>query len=101
MATQTALIIPADSNAPVREVTYQDRDSLKTMQEAVGGWIVPCPGLKMDAYANDNGFAERLPFNRRISVAIRDTYPSGILGDVIIPKLTPTKRAKLEKMGLL
>lgn len=100
MATQTALIIPADGS-PVREVEYQDRDSLRTMQDAVGGTITTCPGFTMDAWANDDGYALGLDVNVRVSLAVREKYPYGIVGDVVIPKLTPTKRAKLVKMGLL
>lgn len=100
MATQTALIIPADGS-PVREVTYADKDNYRTMSDAVGGTITTCPGFTMDAWANDNGFALELPLNARVTQAVRSSYSYGIVGDVIIPKLTPTKRAKLVKMGLL
>lgn len=100
MATQTALIIPADGS-PVREVEYQDKDSYRTMSDGVGGTITTCPGFTMDAWANDDGFALALPLNVRVSQAVRAAYPYGIVGDVIIPKLTPHKRAKLAKMGLL
>ena len=100
MATQTALIIPADGS-PVREVEYQDKDSYRVQSDAVGGTITGCPGFTMTAYANDNAWAERLPINRRVTHAVRATYGQPIMGDVIIPKLTPTKLAKLAKMGLL
>lgn len=100
MATNTALIIPADGS-PVREVEYADKDSYRTLSAGVGGTITTCPGFTMDAYANDDGWALGLPPNVRVSRAIRSEYSAGIVGDVIIPKLTPTKRAKLAKMGLL
>ncbi len=103
MATHTAIIIP--TSGPIREVTYSDKDSYATLSAGVGGTITTCPGfdgpLAMDAYANDNGFAEGLEVNMRVHRAIKDRYPYGIVGDVIIPKITPTKRAKLVKAGLL
>lgn len=96
MAKQTALIIGQDGT--YTEVEYDEKNQLKTLQDAVGGYIesVDWMGFKMDAYANEEGFyTPGLTVNFPVSLHLRQQ----VLGNVVIPRLTPTKREKLRKMG--
>lgn len=96
MATHTALIIGQDGT--YSEVTYSDKESLKTLQEAVGGYIesVDWMGFGMDAYANEEGFyTPGLSVNFPVAMHLKHE----VLGNVVIPKLTPHKRARLIKKG--
>lgn len=59
------LWIPADASAKVERRDYRQ---LEDYQAAVGGWIeaVDIPGFgPVTMYVNENGLAERLPFNGR------------------------------------
>lgn len=96
MAKQTALIIGQDGE--YSEVEYEERDSLKTLQAAVGGQIesVDWMGFKMDAYANEEGlYTPGLTVNFPVSLHLG----KAVLGNVVVPRLTETKRAKLRKLG--
>jgi hypothetical protein len=98
MATKTGIVFKADGTTS--EVEYTDKTSYQTMRDAVEGDITSVglgmPG-NMDAYANDNGYAEALLLNRKISRYLNRP----IVGNVFIPNVTTTKRAKLQKAGLL
>lgn len=58
------LYVPADPAAPVERREYRQ---LEDYQAAVSGWIevVDIPPLNITLYVNENGLAERLPFNGR------------------------------------
>ncbi len=94
----TALIVRADGTRV--EVTYTDKEAFETFQAAVGGTItgvgLGMPG-NMDAYANDNAFAEGLPLNLAVYLATGRQIP----GDVVFPRLSDSKRKKLAAAGLL
>lgn len=96
MATQTALVIAQDGS--YAEVEYQEREQLKVLQAAVGGYIesVDWMGFKMDAYANEEGFYTPglVP-----NVSVHQHLGQVVLGNVVIPRLTPHKREKLRKLG--
>lgn len=96
MAKQTALIIGQDGT--YTEVEYDEKNQLKTLQDAVGGYIesVDWMGFGMYAYANEEGFyTPGLTINFPVSLHLRHE----VLGNVVIPRLTEHKRAKLRKMG--
>lgn len=96
MAKQTALIIHQDGT--YLEVEYTEKDSLKTLQAAVGGYIqsVDWMGFKMDAYANEEGlYTPGLEVNIPVFMYLKQW----VLGNVVIPRLTEHKRAKLRKLG--
>ena len=96
MATQTALIIKQDGT--YEEVTYAEKDQLKVLQAAVGGYIesVDWMGFGMDAYANEEGlYTPGLTVNFPVAMHLNQQ----VLGNVVIPRLTPTKRARLIKKG--
>lgn len=96
MAKQTALIIGQDG--AYAEVEYDEKNQLRVLQDAVGGYIesVDWMGFKMDAYANEEGFyTPGLTVNVSVLVHLRKQ----VLGNVVIPRLTPNKREKLRKMG--
>lgn len=96
MATQTALVIAQDGS--YAEVTYAEKDSLSTLQAAVGGYIesVDWMGFGMDAYANEEGmYTPDLAINK----TVLEVLGQQVLGNVVIPRLTATKRARLLKKG--
>jgi len=98
MATNTAIILHQDGT--VSEVTYTDAQSLNTLQGAVGGWIesVSGYGFGMDAYANEEGlYTPGLALNQHMA----RVFGVGIMGNVVIPKVTDFKRKKLAKLGIL
>jgi|SRR6478735_7341909 len=104
MAKHTALILTQDGN--VEEVEYDEKDSLATLRAAVSGpdqngqgWIesVSYWTKNIDAYVNEeflytSGLSLN-PFGANIG---QQWY-----GNIVIPKITDTKRARLTKLGLL
>lgn len=97
MAKHTALILTQDGN--VEEVEYTDATSLDTLQSAVGGMIesVSYWTKNIDAYVNEEFlYTPGLSLNP-FGVNIGQRW----LGNIVIPKITPAKRTKLEKLGLL
>lgn len=98
MATQTAIILHQDGE--ISEVEYSEKDSLKTLQAAVGGLIesVDWMGFGMDAYANEEGlYTEGLTVN----VTVGAKLGHHVMGNVVLPRITPNKRARLQKKGLI
>ncbi len=96
MANHTALILNQDGTTS--EVTYSDKESLKTLQAAVGGYIegVDGYGFGMDAYANEEGlYTEGLTVN----LHMLKVFGVAIMGNVVLPKMTDHKRARLIKKG--
>lgn len=98
MKTFTAVIL--DQDGTIREVEYAEKDSYRTMSAAVGGLIesVDWMGFGMDAYANEEGlYTPGLSVNPHAA----RVYPKHqrILGNIVLPKMTPTKRARLIKKG--
>ena len=96
MAKQTALVIAQDGS--YAEVEYAEKDSLKTLQAAVGGYIagVDGYGFGMDAYANDEGLYQP---GFTVNVEMLRVFGVQIMGNIVIPRLTEHKRAKLRKLG--
>lgn len=96
MATQTALIIGQDGT--FSEVEYAEKDSLKTLQAAVGGYItgVDGYGFGMDAYANDEGLYTP---GLTVNLSVYHVFGVKIVGNVVIPRVTDHKRARLRKLG--
>ena len=98
MATQTAIILHQDGTTS--EVEYSEKDSLKTLQAAVGGYIesVDWMGFGMDAYANEEGlYTPGLEINSTVEAV----FGHQVLGNVVLPRITPNKRARLIKKGLI
>lgn len=96
MAQQTAIILNQDGFAT--EVTYNEKESLATLQAAVGGRIesVDWMGFGMDAYANEEGmYTPGLTLNSQVAKALGQQ----VLGNVVIPRITPTKRKRLIAKG--
>lgn len=96
MAQQTAIIINQDGF--VTETTYDDKNQLAALQGAVGGLIesVDWMGFGMDAYANEEGlYTEGLTVN----LLVWKVLGHKVMGNVVIPRVTPTKRARLIKKG--
>ena len=96
MANHIALILNQDGTTS--EVTYSDKESLKTLQAAVGGYIesVDGYGFGMDAYANEEGlYTEGLTVNPHMLAV----FGVPIMGNIVLPKMTPNKRARLIKKG--
>lgn len=96
MATKTAIILAQDGS--IAETTYDAKEQLKVLQAAVGGYIegVDAYGFGMDAYANEEGlYTEGLTVN----IHVLKVFGQVIMGNVVIPAVTPTKRARLIKKG--
>jgi hypothetical protein len=96
MPTQTAIILKQDGT--VEEVQYAEKDSLATLQAAVGGRIesVDWMGFGMDAYANEEGlYTPGLHANGHVAAVLGQI----VLGNVVIPRVTDSKRARLRKKG--
>jgi len=97
MATQTAIILGQDGT--VTEVQYAEKDSYPTMRNAVGGMIesVSYWTKNIDAYVNEEGLytpgLEVNPFGRKV-------FGQRWMGNIVIPRVTPTKRKRLAAMGL-
>ena len=97
MATQTAIIF--DQDGSVREVTYDDKNQSQVLHDAVGGWIesVSYWTKNIDAYVNEEGlYTPGLYPNPHARRAFGQTW----MGNLVIPKVTPTKRKRLAAMGL-
>ena len=97
MAKFTALILTQDGN--VEEVEYDEKDSYPTMRNAVGGMIesVSYWTKNIDAYVNEEFlYTDGLTLNP-FGVNIGQRW----LGNIVIPKITDSKRARLTKLGLL
>lgn len=97
MATHTAIVLAQDGS--IAEVEYSDKESLATLQAAVGGYIesVDWMGFGMDAYANEEGlYTEGLVPN----VHVFEAFGKIVMGNVVIPKITAHKRERLIKKGI-
>lgn len=97
MATQTALILKQDGTTET--VTYEEKDQYQMMKDAVGGLIesVSYWTKNIDAYVNEEFlYTEGLTENP-FAANIRQRW----LGNIVIPRMTPHKRARLENLGLL
>lgn len=94
MATQTAIILKQDGT--VTEIQYAEKDSLATLQKAVGGYIESVPLFGMDAYANEEGlYTTGLTENAHVLRVTKFT----VMGNIVIPRITPTKRKRLIDRG--
>lgn len=97
MAKHTALVLTQDGD--IEEVQYSDADGIKPLQDAVGGRIesVSYWTKNIDAYVNEEFlYTEGLTLNP-FGANIGQRW----LGNIVIPKITDTKRARLTKLGLL
>lgn len=97
MATQTAIILGQDGT--VTEVQYAEKDSYATQRDAVGGMIesVSYWTKNIDAYVNEEGlYTPGLNVNPFGLKAFGQRW----MGNIVIPRVTPTKRKRLAAMGL-
>lgn len=97
MAKFTALILTQDGD--IEEVEYDEKESLATLQNAVGGMIesVSYWTKNIDAYVNEEFlYTPDLTLN-----PFAANIGQGWKGNIVIPKITDTKRARLAKLGLL
>jgi len=97
MAKFTALILTQDGD--IEEVEYDEKDSYQTMRKAVGGIIesVSYWTKNIDAYVNEEFlYTPGLTLNP-FGANIGQRW----LGNIVIPKITDAKRARLTKLGLL
>jgi hypothetical protein len=97
MAKFTALILTQDGD--IEEVEYDEKQSLATLQKAVGGMIesVSYWTKNIDAYVNEEFlYTEGLTLNP-FGANIGQQW----LGNIVIPKITDGKRVRLQKLGLL
>lgn len=95
MAQQTAIILNQDGFAI--EVTYNEKESLATLQAAVGGRIESISQhFGMDAYANEEGL-----YTPGLQVNPHAAHVLGynIIGNIVLPRITPTKRKRLIAKG--
>ena len=97
MATQTALILTQDGQAVT--VSYEEKDQYQMMKAAVGGLIesVSYWTKNIDAYVNEEFLYTEGLHQNPFAANIRQPW----LGNIVIPRMTPTKRTRLEKLGLL
>lgn len=95
MATQIAIVLGQDGS--IAEITYNDKEQLKVLQAAVGGYIESLSRyFGMDAYANEEGlYTPGLQVNPHAARVLQ----YNIMGNIVIPRATPTKRQRLIKMG--
>lgn len=96
MAKQKALILGQDST--ITEVEYDEKDSYPTMRNAVGGMIesVSYWTKNIDAYVNEEGlYTPGLNVNP-FGANLRQHW----MGNIVIPRITPTKVARLQDLGL-
>ena len=97
MATKTALILNQDGTVETKE--YNEKDSLATLQAAVGGYIEGV-GWMIDgsttAYANEEGlYTPGLVPNLHFAEALGQR----VMGNVVFPNLTDALKRKLAKKG--
>lgn len=93
--TSTAIVL--DQDGSIREFEYADGD-YKPLQEAVGGLIesVSYWFKNIDAYVNEEGlYTPGLVPNPHAGRALAQEW----MGNIVIPRVTPAKRARLIKMG--
>lgn len=95
MATKTAIILHQEGH--VTEVEYDEKTQLRTLQQAVGGFIESVEFLfGLQAYANEEGlYTPGLRVNWHAATVLNTV----IMGNIVIPSVTPTKRARLTAKG--
>lgn len=89
-----AIVIPANDTHPIEP---RDLRTLEDYQTEVGGWIehVDLPDIGVTLVVNENGIAERLPFNRRATFFwwFHQGYGRGrvrLVGNVVLVGLEDT-----------
>jgi len=98
MKTLTAIILKQDG--ATEETEYAKADELATLQKAVGGYIqgVGQYGFGMNAYVNEEGlYTPGLTTNPH-SARVLGVH---LVGNIVLPRITPGKRARLAKRGFL
>ena len=85
---------------------YSDSESLKFMQETVGGYVehldITCKGFGLDMWVNEEGLLKSLPYNALASYIVNQTWiehhvPADepyIVGDIVITGGTPDGDAR-------
>lgn len=85
---------------------YPDSESLKFMQETVGGYVehldITCKGFGLDMWVNEEGLLKSLPYNALASYIVNQTWIEHhvpvdepyIVGDIVITGGTPDGDAR-------
>ena len=96
MAKQKALILGQDCT--ITEVEYDEKDSYPVMRDAVGGMIesVSYWTKNIDAYVNEEGLYTPSLLPNPFAANIRQRW----MGNIVIPRITPTKITRLQNLGL-
>ena len=97
MAKATALILKQDGTTET--VEYDDKNQYPVLRDAVGGMIesVSYWTKNIDAYVNEEYLYTDGLVQNPFAANIRQPW----MGNIVIPRMTPTKRARLENLGLL
>lgn len=97
----SAIVIPADSDEPLREIDTSQPDAIT---KAVGGFMeaVDLFDLGITIYVNESGLLQHLPFNSRVSFLWWYYFPGAaqrrarLVGDAVIVGLPDAHGADTE-----
>lgn len=88
MTTISAILIPVEGDVEAME--YDRKDGLKTLQDAVGGWIEAVEAdSQTTLWINEEGKLEGLPINKRATLLWWTLMPAArgydvLVGDVVV-----------------
>lgn len=99
MAKETALVLTQDGRAITVEYNGTPAERYAMEKVAVGGIIesVSYWTKNIDAYVNEEFLYTEGLYQNPFAANIRQRW----LGNIVIPRMTPNKRARLENLGLL
>lgn len=85
------LLIPANSDLPLKLINIKEGDTLEALQNGVGGYIerIPTPTDEINIWGNEEGKILNLPVNSRATLFWNQIY-NNPLSDVLVGNVVIT-----------